>query len=192
MGRSNSALTPEGISAAKQVARLVQDQNVRTVFSSPLGRARLSAEIYTEGLGFPILVRDAMAELGCGEWEGKLRSEVGEGSFLIRTNWLDKPPGGESYADGETRVAGFIEEITSPDIQYPILVVGHASVNRVFLKLWLDLDPERAMIINSPHDTIYLIDGRKNVTAKSANGLETEGLLFHTDRFPSHEGRSYR
>jgi broad specificity phosphatase PhoE len=192
MGRSNSALTPEGVSAAKQVARLVKDQNIRTIFSSPLERARLSAEIYTEGLGLPILLRDAMAELACGEWEGKLRSEVGEGSFLIRTSWLDKPPGGESYSDGETRVAEFIKEIASPDIQYPILVVGHASVNRVFLKLWLNLDPECAMVINSPHDTIYLIDGRQKVMAKSVNGLETEGLLFHADRFPSHEGRSCR
>jgi alpha-ribazole phosphatase len=192
MGRSNSALTPEGISAAKQVARLVQDQNIRTVFSSPLGRARLSAEIYTEGLGLPVLVREAMAELGCGEWEGKLRSEVGEGLLLIRRTWLDKPPGGESYADGETRVAGFIEEITSPNIQYPILVVGHASVNRVFLKLWLNLDPECAMIVNSPHDTIYLIEGRQKVMAKSVNGFETEGLLFYMDRLPSHEGRSCR
>lgn len=192
MGRSNSPLTPEGINAAKQVAKLVQRQQIRTVFSSPLGRARLSTEIYTEGTGLPILVRDAMAELGCGEWEGKLRSEVGEGDPLIRMTWLDKPPGGESYSDAETRVAGFIQEIASEDIQYPILVVGHASVNRVFLKLWLGLDPECAMRINSPHDTIYLIEGREKIVAKSVTGLESEGLLFHLDRFPSHEGRGCR
>lgn len=192
MGRSNSALTPEGVSTAKQVARLVKQQQIRTVFSSPLDRARLSAQIYTDGLGIPILVRDAMAELCCGEWEGKLRSEVGEGFPLIRTAWSDKPPGGESYADGEARVAGFIEEITSANIQYPILVVGHASVNRVFLKLWLGLDQERVLTIKSPHDTIYLIEGRQKVIAKSVTGIETEGLLFHLDRLPSHEGRGCR
>jgi broad specificity phosphatase PhoE len=192
MGQSNSPLTPEGINAAKQVAKLVQGHQIGTVFSSPLGRARMSTEIYTEGMGLPILVRDAMAELGCGEWEGRLRSEVGEGSPLIRTTWLDKPPGGESYSDAETRVAGFIEEMTSANIQYPILVVGHASVNRVFLKLWLGLDPECAMRINSPHDSIYVIEGRQKVVVKSVTGLESEGLLFHLDRFPSHEGRGCR
>jgi broad specificity phosphatase PhoE len=189
MGRSDSPLTPEGISAAKQVARLIEEQKIRTVFCSPLGRARMSTGIYTERMGLPILVRDAMAELSCGEWEGKPRSEVGDGVQLIRKNWLDRPPGGESYSDGETRVAPFIEEITSEDIQYPILVVGHASVNRVFLKLWLSLDPERVMRINSPHDTIYLIEDRRKVVARSVTGLETEGFLFHLDRFPSHEGR---
>ena len=168
---------------------LIEEQKIRTVFCSPLGRTRTSTEIYTEGMGLPILVRDAMAELSCGEWEGKPRSEVGDGVQLIRKTWLDRPPGGESYSDGETRVAPFIQEITSEDIQYPILVVGHASVNRVFLKLWSSLDPECAMMINCPHDTIYLIEDRRKVVARSVTGLETEGFLFHLDRFPSHEGR---
>ncbi len=190
MGLSDSLLTPEGLNTAKQVARLIEEQKIRTVFCSPLGRARTSAEIYTEGMGLPVHIREAMAELCCGEWEGKPRSEVGDGVQLIRKTWLDRPPGGESYSDGETRVAPFIQEITSEDIQYPILVVGHASVNRVFLKLWLSLDPEKAIRINSPHDTIYFIEGRHRVTARSVTGLETEGFLFHLDRFPSHEGRS--
>jgi broad specificity phosphatase PhoE len=181
MGRSDSPLTPEGLSAAKQVARLIEEQKIRTVFCSPLGRTRLSAEIYTEGMGLPILVRDAMAELSCGEWEGKPRSEVRDGVRLIRETWLDRPPGGESYSDGETRVAPFIQEITSENIHYPILVVGHASVNRVFLKLWLSLNPDRVMRIKSPHDTIYLIEDRHKVVARSVTGLESEGLLFHVD-----------
>lgn len=181
MGRSDSTLTPEGISTAKQVARLIEEQKIRTVFCSSLGRARRSTDIYTERMSLPILVREAMAELSCGEWEGKPRSEVGDGVELIRKNWLDRPPGGESYSDGEARVAPFIQEITSENIQYPILVVGHASVNRVFLKLWLRLDPERILRINSPHDTIYVIEGRHKVIARSVNGLESEGLLFHLD-----------
>jgi broad specificity phosphatase PhoE len=189
MGRSDSPLTPEGVSAAKQVARLIEEQKIRTVFCSPLGRTRQSAAIYTEGMGLPILVRDAMAELSCGEWEGKPRSEVRDGVRLIRETWLDRPPGGESYSDGETRVAPFIQEITSENIHYPILVVGHASVNRVFLKLWLSLDPECVMRIKSPHDSIYLIEDRHKVVARSVTGLETEGFLFHSDRIPSHEGR---
>ena len=53
MGRSDSSLTPEGLSAAKQVARLIEEQKIRTVFCSPLGRTRRSAEIYTEGMGLP-------------------------------------------------------------------------------------------------------------------------------------------
>ena len=63
---------------------------------------------------------------------------------------------------------------------------------RLFLKLWLSLDPECAMSIKSPHDTIYLIEDRRKVVARSVAGIETEGFLFHLDRFPSHEGRGCR
>lgn len=189
MGRSDAPLTLEGISAAKHVARLVEEQKIRTVFSSPLGRARLSTEIYTGRMDLPILLREAMAELSCGEWEAKSRNEVLAGEELIRKTWLDRPPGGESYSDAESRVLPFIQEITSEEIQHPILVVGHAGVNRVFLKLWLSLDPECAIRINCPHDTVYQIENRQRVVAQSVNGLETEGFLFHADRFPSDEDR---
>ena len=80
MGRSDSPLTPEGISAAKQVARLIEEQKIRTVFCSPLGRARMSTDIYTERMGLPILVRDAMAELACGEWEESRAAKSGMAS----------------------------------------------------------------------------------------------------------------
>lgn len=189
MGRSDSTLTPEGLTAAKLVAGIVGDQGIRTVFSSSLGRARLSAEIYTQGMGLPIHMRDAIAELSCGEWEGRLRREVLKAEHLIRDTWLDKPPGGESYLDAETRVSQFIREITSDGVQHPIFVVGHASVNRVFLKLWCNLDPECAIVINCPHDTIYIIENRCRVSARSVNGPQTEGFLFHQERIPSDQDR---
>jgi len=179
MGRNDSPLTPEGVEVAKQVAWLLHEQGIRTVFSSPLKRAVRSAKIYTGGMGLPVLVREAMAELFCGEWEGKPRSEVMEGELLMRKNWLDRPPGGESYSDAEARVEPFIQELTSEEIPHPILVVGHAGVNRVFLKLWCRLEPECAIKINCPHDTVYLIEDRKKVVAKSLNGLKSEGFLFH-------------
>ncbi len=189
MGRSDSALTPRGLKAAKQVAGIVQCQGIRTVFSSSLGRARLSAQIYTEGMGLPIHVRDAMAELCCGDWEGKRRSEVLKEEHLIRNTWQDKPPGGESYSDAETRVSQFIREITSEWVQYPVLVVAHASVNRVFLKLWSGLDAQCAIIINCPHDTVYIIEERRRIVARSVSGSQTEGFLFHLERVPSNQDR---
>jgi bisphosphoglycerate-dependent phosphoglycerate mutase len=81
MGRSDSPLTPEGISAAKQVARLIEEQKIRTVFCSPLGRARMSTDIYTERIGLPILIRGYG---GTFMWRvgGKPRSEVRDGVQL--------------------------------------------------------------------------------------------------------------
>ncbi len=52
MGRSDSPLTPDGITVAKQVAWLVEQQKIRTVFSSPLGeRARSECRDIHGGYG---------------------------------------------------------------------------------------------------------------------------------------------
>jgi broad specificity phosphatase PhoE len=50
----------------------------------------------------------------------------------------------------------------------PILVVGHAAVNRVFLKIWLNLSPEQAMRIKFSHDTLYDINQSFELQAKPA------------------------
>lgn len=181
MGRDDSPLTAEGFLTTEALASSLVDEKVSTIFCSPLGRAVASARIYQEKLGAHLFIRDAMAELSCGDWEGKPRLEVTGGADRIRTNWFDKPPGGESYHDAEARVRPFIAEIHSLNGPEPILVVGHAGANRVFLKLLLDLAPDRAMWIACPNDLIYFIEEDRTIRARSVTGIESRDLLFETE-----------
>lgn len=178
MGRSDSPLTPDGIQIAHEVARLVEQQDVKVIYSSPLGRALSSARIYTKNLGIPIFPEDNMAELACGEWEGKYRFDVKPEPGPLRATWVEKPPGGESYRDAEPRVAAFIKHIKGQTHASTTLVVGHAGVNRVFLKLWLGLSPEYAVRIRCPHDTVYVLGDGASVQATSLTGSQSEGLLL--------------
>ncbi len=180
MGRSDAPLTPEGRHAAEEVARLLAGQRIAAVFSSPLGRAVTSARIYTKGL-LEIQLRDAMAELSCGQWEGRVRREVTLPASVLRPTWDFRPPGGESYRDGEIRVGAFVEELRKRTGKETVLVVGHASVNRVFLKLWLDLEKSCAEKIVSPHDTVYLLDGATRVRAWSPSLGKTSGFILEAD-----------
>lgn len=184
MGRSDSPLTSEGIRAAEEVGRLLAAEHIATVFVSPLGRAVRSARIYTSRLGLELEIKEAMAELSCGEWEGRPRSEVTAPGSVLRPTWEYRPPGGESYEDGETRVGEFIEELRQRAAKGNVLVVGHASVNRVFLRLWLNLGKELAARIVSPHDTIYLLDAFMDPRARSTTDREVRGLLLEPDRLP--------
>jgi broad specificity phosphatase PhoE len=182
MGRSDSSLTREGIRMAEAIARLLAAEDITAAFASPLGRAMASARIYTSGLGFGLEIREAMAELSCGEWEGRSRREVTAADSVLRPTWEYRPPGGESYEDGEIRVRGFVEELRRRAAQGIVLVVGHASVNRVFLRLWLNLDKEVATRIVCPHDTVYLLDEASSPQAWSVDGGKAQGLLLETDR----------
>lgn len=171
MGRSDSPLTPEGAASAQALARILVGEGIGTIFSSPLGRAFSTAGIYSEALGLPVLKKDSMAELSCGRWEGQLRTAVVQDPGTLRITWYDCPPGGESYHDAEARVSRVISEIRTQTDGTTILVVGHAGVNRVFLKLWLDLDPERALRIECPHEILYCLEPDRQVHVKSASGI---------------------
>jgi broad specificity phosphatase PhoE len=177
MGRSDFPLTPEGALVAEQVGLLIRSENVAVVYSSPLGRALASARIYTDGTGLQIVARDALAELACGKWERRPRSEITDGKRAIRETWFDRPPGGESYSDAEPRAGALIRELVSESTPERLLLVGHAGINRVLLKLLLNLDPEIAFRIQCPHDTIYAISNGQ-VEARSANGHKTQVLVF--------------
>lgn len=179
LGSADSPLTPEGLQVAQQLTAFVSRQQVETVFSSPLGRALTSAGIYTQEKK-TILVRPALSELRAGEWELKFRADVAPGKPHIRPTWWDRPPGGESYADAESRMSQFVEELRATIPAEPILVVGHAGINRVFLKLWLDLSPDYAVKVDCPHDTAYILNGR-SVSAFSVSRGPIHELLVWTD-----------
>ena len=121
-----------------------------------------------------------MAELSAGQWESKPRNTVLADKPKIRTNWTEKPPGGESYEDGESRVEAFIQKLHNEESSQRILIVGHAAVNQVFLKIWLKLEPEKALQIEIPHDTLYYIDSHGRVSYQRMNGEKSPGLLLNT------------
>jgi broad specificity phosphatase PhoE len=178
MGRADSDLTEDGIRIAMDVAGLIADEHIDAAFASPLPRAFRSARLYTKDKGLSIETQDSMAELACGEWEGVSKLDVKPDPRLIRESWDDRPPGGESYRDAENRVSLFIDKIRQDMTYDHILVVGHAGVNRVFLRLWLELKPEDAIRIRCPHDTIFILDSEPRVRTRSVSGHTTEDLLI--------------
>ncbi len=177
LGSSDSPLTPEGIQVAEKLAQIIARESVSVAFSSSLGRALSSASIYTKEINCPILPRSAMSELACGSWEGRIRTEAAPVRTVIRATWHDRPPGGESYSDAEDRVGCFIKELNSSEYSDSILVIGHAGVNRVFLKLWLELPPEHAVRIRFEHDMVYVMDG-KELSGMSVSLGHLEGLMI--------------
>jgi broad specificity phosphatase PhoE len=181
MGRTDSELTPEGMTIAKRLARIIEKEQVQAVYSSSLGRAVSSAKIYVESLGLPIQAKDELMELSCGAWERRRLSDVKPGHKAIRESWGESPPAGESYEDAEERITSFIEEMCSETAPERILVVSHAGAIRVFLKLWLGLDPAVAIKIDCPHDTIFILNANKGMVTRSTQGPDTHTLPMKSE-----------
>lgn len=181
MGRSDSHLTPEGVLTAKEVSRLLKTEDVGRIYASTLGRAAFTAALHSEALRVPVYFRDNLAELSCGTWEGLPRASVrGEGR-LLRNSWTERPPGGESYEDAVPRVEQLLQEVSAAGIPDPVLLVSHASVSRVYLKVILGLSPEQAIHIRFPHDVAYVVEKDGRVTHRSCNVPPETGLLWETE-----------
>ena len=82
-GRCNSELTPRGeaqaLAMGNRLSELVAEPADWTLYASPLGRARQTAERVCQQLGLDqerIIWDERLVELGMGEWEGRRVPEL--------------------------------------------------------------------------------------------------------------------
>ena len=176
-GRSDSPLTPTGIAETRKMPDLVSRFRPQAIYSSSLGRAAFSSSIYSQMLGIPIHFRESLAELSCGEWEGSRRIDVVGNRNVIRSDWFDRPPFGESYQDGETRLRPIVDELCSFTDYSCKIVLAHAGLNRALIKLILRLTVEDSLFIRFPHDTVYLIQQDKSLSWLGLSTGSGQGFL---------------
>ena len=120
------ALTERG---RAQVARAAKEFSAGTparIYSSPVLRARETAEHMAEALGFPnenIVFDERLTELDMGELSGKSLDTLLE--MIACTSYEEKLPGGESYLDARRRFGNFVDELERTHRDEVILIVTH-------------------------------------------------------------------
>lgn len=103
---------------AKAVAKALSSKPIDIIFSSPLVRARETAEEISKALGnVPIMLLEGLKEIGFGQWEGLSYQEIYD-KYEEVNNWLLNPaktkiPGGEDWLDFEARVMTSFEKVVS-------------------------------------------------------------------------------
>jgi probable phosphoglycerate mutase len=131
LGRTDAELTPTGRAQAVAARALVY-QAVAEVRSSPLRRARDTAELLA--LGPPVTVDEEWIEVDYGEFEGQ---PLGDIPAEVWQRWqLDRdfrPEGGETLAEVDRRIAAACEELFATDgtgarsADGDVVVVSHVS-----------------------------------------------------------------
>ena len=129
------------------------------VFTSPLGRATATAEVYGSELGVAVTVIDQLAEVHQGDMAGLTAAEIdrtypGELARRSTDRYAWRFPGGESYADANRRAAVALQEIIRHRASRP-LIVSHEMIGRMLLRNLVDIDAEIALGWNHPHDIAY-------------------------------------
>lgn len=135
-------------------------------FTSPLGRARQTAEILLGDSGVQPVEREALAELCYGTCQGKTPAEW-QGDAGARWHvdpWSVTFPEGESLAQLRARVSSAMAEILDTHEGNCILVSGHGHANRVLIIDALGAGPESFWDITQPNGAAYRLQYQRTRT----------------------------
>lgn len=130
LGRGDSPFTAAGWRQPLAVARHLEGCALACVYTSPMARARRTADLVLDTLQRPIRleVEAALAEIDAGEFAGlrfeEVRVRVPEDAVLGEFRY----PGGESWGDVQVRAVKFVSGLEASHAGEAVLLVTHAGV----------------------------------------------------------------
>ena len=145
-GSTDSPLNERGLAQARALARRVAREQlpISVIYSSPLRRARQTAEMVAEALDdLPIILDPGLAEYHLGEWEGLSYQQLKDDKRLWARMAEDPdfiPPGGESARQFATRLLASFQTIIHQNAGETVMVVGHGGALATALSMLLHQD----------------------------------------------------
>ena len=143
--------------------RILPDELDVVLETSPLGRARATAELIAVELGIagpnirssPLLMEHAL-----GAWEGLTYTEIDDrfpGARQAREadKWRYAIDGGESYALAAERARRWLAGCTAP----LTVAVTHEMMSRAIQGAYASLSPAETLARSHPQDRLYRLDG---------------------------------
>lgn len=141
-------LNKRGRAQAERLAELLAGQRFQAIYSSPLERARETAEPLARRQGLAVQLRPSLRDLNVGQWQGqslRLLRLRRLWSVIQHTPSRARFPGGESFSEAQGRLVAEVDALlpahASP--KAAIAVVSHADpiklITAHYLGLPLDL-----------------------------------------------------
>lgn len=143
-GRIDVPLDETGWKQAQLLGERLREWPLRAVYSSPLSRARETAEAVAAPHGLPVQIAAELTDLDFGEWQGKPHEQVQREYPDLYLQWQQAPhrvkmPGGESLAQVRARALSAVERLAAQGDGL-LAVVSHRVVLKVLFCALLGLD----------------------------------------------------
>lgn len=171
-GSTDIPLTASGEAAARALAPLLKTLRFGSVWSSPLTRARRTAELAGRGAGLQL---DAdLMEWNYGAYEGLTTGEIqaqAPGWMVFR----DGCPDGETPEAVGARADSVIARLRQGP--GPSLVFGHGHLLRVLAARWLDLPPLAGRNLLLDTTTLSVLSDYRGTPALAAWNVPVVGRV---------------
>ncbi len=165
-GKKDIELNEVGIRQAGLAAKYLSKVKLAKIYTSPLKRALETANILNKKRGMDIIIRDDLAEISFGKWEGLKFQSLHKKYFDDYNKWLEDPyknapTGGESFGELSKRTIAGIEKILGENEDgSSIAVVAHGGVILSLLVYWMRIPLSRwkSIIMRQGAINIVVID----------------------------------
>ena len=153
-------LTETGISQAQHAAELLTHMKIGAIYSSPIQRAKHTAEIVGEKNSIDVTIDDRLIELDMGKFTGKSYSEI----ISERGNVFEKFYNGdleiahngvETFDQVKKRVKSIVDHVIEKHEDENVVLVTHMDPIKAMISTVVDLSPQnldrKSTRLNSSH-----------------------------------------
>jgi broad specificity phosphatase PhoE len=181
MGARPVPLNQNGVTQSARLALQLTALPSPALYSSPVVRARQTADILASAIHTPVSEEPGLSEIGVGEWEGRYWNDF-EGDPVrvdfYRLPGEARPPGGETLGEVQQRAVAAVERAVRRTASKPVVFVTHADVIRTIVAHYLEasLQTTRHMQIGHASVTALTLDGSSG-TLLCVNSLPDLGWL---------------
>jgi probable phosphoglycerate mutase len=173
---SDVPLAPEGVEMAEAFASFYGAEKWQAIYSSPLQRARQTAEPLARNAKREVRIAKGLEEIAYGAWEGLLEDDIRARWPDEHRHWLENPAvnpptGGESGLQIAARSMAFVEEVKRAHASGSVAAVSHKGTIRVLvcMLLGIELSKFRAQL-GMPASAVTIFEFRKDGPFLLAHG----------------------
>jgi probable phosphoglycerate mutase len=139
-------LTEEGINQAEKAAKFLEHMNISAIYSSPIERARHTAEIVGKHNSLDVTIDDRLIELDMGKFTGVPYDDIftSHGNVFMKfyNGELEIAHNGvETFSEVKKRVLGIVDHVIENHPDENVVLVTHMDPIKAMLSTVVDLTP---------------------------------------------------
>ena len=175
-------LTAVGEQQAQHTAELLEHMNISAIYSSPIQRAKHTAEIVGKHNSLDVTIDDRLIELDMGKFTGMAYDEIfnDHGNVFMKFyqgNLEIAHNGVETFDEVKKRVLGIVNHVVEKHPDENVVLVTHMDPIKAMLSTVVDLSPTNLFELIIANASLNLF--RENKRKFSISGLN----VMHPTRF---------
>ena len=182
-GRSPGVpLTEKGIDQAENAAKFLEEMNISAIYSSPIQRAKNTAEIVGKHNSIDVTIDDRLIELDMGKFTGVPYDEIfsSHGNVFMKfyKGELEIAHNGvETFADVKKRVLGIVDHVIENHPDENVVLVTHMDPIKAMLSTVVSLSPENLF-------ELIIANASLNIFSEYKRKFSISGInVMHPTRF---------